>query len=124
MEYKIGMVLTGQITGVQPYGAFVSLSQNHQGLIHVSEVRHGFVKNIFDELSVGEQVRVRIIDVDEYTKKISLSMRVLEEVDSKVITGMKRKRYFTNRKKKIGFESIEKKLDSWIDEAIDDILEK
>lgn len=44
MDYQIGKVITGKITGVQPYGAFVSLDAETQGLIHVSEVKHGFIK--------------------------------------------------------------------------------
>ncbi|MEG2709171.1 MAG: S1 RNA-binding domain-containing protein, partial [Vagococcus sp.] len=59
MEYKIGMVINGKITGIQPYGAFVSLDNNQQGLIHVSEVKHGFIKNIADELEVGQKVTVK-----------------------------------------------------------------
>ena len=76
MDYKIGMVINGKITGIQPYGAFVSLDNNQQGLIHVSEVKHGFIKNIADELEVGQKVTVKVIDIDEYTQKISLSLRV------------------------------------------------
>lgn len=124
MKYKIGMIITGKITGVQPYGAFVSLDDNYQGLIHVSEVKHGFIKNIHDELSVGDKVKVKVIDIDEYTQKISLSIRVLEKPTINLVLPNKRKRYFTNRKKKLGFSSIEEKLDDWIDEAIEDILEK
>ena len=74
MNYKIGMTIQGKVTGIQPYGAFVSLDNNQQGLIHVSEVKHGFIKNISDELTVGDTVTVQVIDIDEYTKKISLSL--------------------------------------------------
>lgn len=123
MEYKIGMVLTGKITGVQPYGAFVSLDSQTQGLIHVSEVKNGFIKNINEELKIGDQVTVKIIDIDEYTKKISLSIRVL--ADTPVMTTMnKKKKYFTNRKKKIGFFSIEERLDDWISEGLKETMEK
>lgn len=120
MEFKIGMELTGEITGIQPYGAFVSLGNNRQGLIHVSEVKHGYIKNIADELEVGQKVNVQIIDIDEYTKKASLSMRVYQEP---VATPYRKKRYFTNRHKKIGFASIDSKLDGWINEFLDKALE-
>ena len=74
MKYKIGMVLSGTITGLQPYGAFVSLDEETQGLIHVSEVQAGFTKNIHGLLTVGQKVTVQVIDVDEYSQKISLSL--------------------------------------------------
>ncbi|WP_326716543.1 CvfD/Ygs/GSP13 family RNA-binding post-transcriptional regulator [Vagococcus jeotgali] len=121
MEFKIGMVLEGEITGIQPYGAFVSLGDEQQGLIHVSEVKHGFIKNINEELEIGDKVTVQIIDIDEYTKKISLSLRVFQEA---VPVVYKKKKYFTNRYKTIGFTSIDEKLDGWVNEFLDDLLEK
>lgn len=120
VEYKIGMILTGTITGIQPYGAFVSLDNEHQGLIHVSEVKHGFIKNISDELEIGQNVTVKIIDIDEYTKKISLSLRVLQETPPAMY---RKKKYFTNKNKKIGFASIEERLDQWTQEALKETLE-
>ena len=120
MGLKIGDILTGEITGIQPYGAFVSLGEDKQGLIHVSEVKHGFIKKIDDELKVGQKVTVQIIDIDEYTKKISLSLRVFQEAPPVLY---KKKKYFTNRYKDIGFESIDKELGNWVDEFLDDITE-
>ena len=46
MTYKIGQIIKGKITGIQPYGAFVSLDEETQGLIHVSEVQSGYLKSI------------------------------------------------------------------------------
>ena len=72
MTYKIGDILEGTVTGIQPYGAFVSLDDETQGLIHVSEIQSGFTKNIHEVLQIGDPVHVQVIDIDEYTKKISL----------------------------------------------------
>ncbi|RHH69601.1 MULTISPECIES: CvfD/Ygs/GSP13 family RNA-binding post-transcriptional regulator [Vagococcus] len=120
MNVKIGDIMIGEITGIQTYGAFVSLGDNQQGLIHVSEVKHGFIKNIEDDLRVGQKVKVQVIDVDEYTKKISLSLRVFQDAPPILF---KKKKYFTNRYKNIGFESIDKNLSIWVDEFLDDITE-
>ncbi len=79
IAYRIGMVLEGYVTGIQPYGAFVALDEETQGLIHISECHHGFVDDIQNYLKVGQRVRVMIIDIDEYTQKISLSVRCLEK---------------------------------------------
>ena len=46
MTYKIGQIIEGKVTGIQPYGAFVSLDNETQGLINVSEVQSGYTKNI------------------------------------------------------------------------------
>lgn len=117
MNNQIGNIFEGTVTGIQPYGAFVSLNEHTQGLIHVSEIQSGFTKNIHDVLQVGQKVRVQIIDIDEYSQKISLSRRTLEK--GFVPSPYKRKRYFTNKNKKIGFRSIEKQLPVWIEEALE-----
>ena len=53
VNYRIGMVLDGKVTGIQPYGAFVALDDKTQGLIHISECRHGFIDDIRSYLKVG-----------------------------------------------------------------------
>lgn len=122
MTYTIGMIVEGKVTGVQPYGAFISLDDEVQGLVHISEVKHGFIKNISDVLSIGEAVQVKVIDIDEYSQKISLSMRAL---DLKApLPQYKRKKYFTNRKKKIGFESLNLQMPTWIDDSMKELTEK
>ena len=116
MTYKIGQVLQGTVTGIQPYGAFVALDEQTQGLIHVSEIQSGYTKNINDVVKVGDKLPVQIIDIDEYSQKISLSKRTLEK--NYVPNRNYKKRYFTNKNKKIGFTSIKKVLPDWIDEAV------
>lgn len=56
---KIGDKLTGRITGIQPYGAFVELETGVTGLIHISEIRTGFIENIYDILKIGDEVQVQ-----------------------------------------------------------------
>ena len=92
MDCKIGDIVDGFVTGIQPYGAFVSLDEETQGLIHVSEIQSGYTKNIQDVLKIGEKVQVQIIDIDEYSQKISLSRRTLE--GQFIQTGIRKKRYF------------------------------
>ncbi|MEO1768222.1 CvfD/Ygs/GSP13 family RNA-binding post-transcriptional regulator [Candidatus Enterococcus ferrettii] len=116
MGYKIGQIIKGDITGIQPYGAFVSLDNHAQGLIHVSEIQAGFTKNIHQYLEIGQKVRVQIIDIDEYTQKISLSLRTL--ANHPPASPYQRKRYFTNRNKNIGFRSIQDEMPSWIEDAL------
>ena len=121
MDCKIGDIVDGFVTGIQPYGAFVSLDEETQGLIHVSEIQSGYTKNIQDVLKVGEKVQVQIIDIDEYSQKIRLSRRTLE--GQFIQTGIRKKRYFTNKYKKIGFTTIKEALPDWVKEAMDALLE-
>ncbi|GEQ33189.1 CvfD/Ygs/GSP13 family RNA-binding post-transcriptional regulator [Marinilactibacillus psychrotolerans] len=120
MDYKIGNRVRGTVTGIQPYGVFVALDEETQGLVHISELKHGFIKEIEEVVKIGDEVDVIVMDIDEYSRKISLSMR-----------GMHRPKYhpFSNKKKNprygrrtgIEFESIRKQLPLWINEALREI---
>ncbi|WP_040533244.1 CvfD/Ygs/GSP13 family RNA-binding post-transcriptional regulator, partial [Ligilactobacillus pobuzihii] len=109
-EYRIGQVIDGRVTGIQPYGAFVALDEHTQGLIHISECHHGFVDDVSKFLHVGEEVSVMIIDIDLYTGKISLSIRCLEKPfdfsHSRKRARFQHKRYWTNRNVSTGFKPI------------------
>ncbi|TWS94404.1 MULTISPECIES: S1 RNA-binding domain-containing protein [unclassified Streptococcus] len=111
---KIGDKLNGQIVGIKPYGAFVELEKDKIGLIHISEVKAGYIDNIYKNLSVGQKVTVQIIDLDEYSQKISLSLRSLEEEG--YISQPKHR--FSNSRYKIGFKPLAKALPNWIDESL------
>lgn len=125
IDYRIGMVLEGSVTGIQPYGAFVALDETTQGLIHISECHHGFVDNIQKYLKIGQKVQVMIIDIDEYTQKISLSVRCLEkpfDFSQPKHARYQHKKYWTNRHVYEGFAPIAKHLDEWVTEALEDIV--
>lgn len=119
-DYKIGDILTVTVSGIQPYGIFASLDEEVQGLIHISEVRHGYVSELDKLFEIGEKLEVMVLDIDEFDGKISLSLRTLQKT---------KHHPFSNRKKNprygkqtgIGFESLEKKLPVWIDQALKEI---
>ena len=119
MLYKIGDIVTGKITGLQPYGAFVALDDDNQGLIHISEIKYGYIKNIKEAVSVGDLVQVKVIDIDEFSHKISLSMRALDHHQTEYTH--KRKKFFTNSKLTIGFSSLGASMENWVDESLDDL---
>jgi general stress protein 13 len=73
-KFETGQVLQGKVTGIQPYGAFVALDDEIQGLVHISEVTHDFVKDIHDHLAIGDEVNVKVLNVDEEHNKVSLSI--------------------------------------------------
>ncbi len=119
-KFKIGDIVEGEITGIQNYGVFVSLSEEEQGLIHISECRHGFVSNFDEFFKVGDKVKVIIVDIDEYTEKISLSIRALIKVNTPPFPARpkKRRKRFTPS---IGFATLDKKMPEWIAEGIENI---
>lgn len=76
---KNGDIVYGIITNIVSYGAFVSV-EDYMGLIHISELSDGFVRDIHEYIKIGEKVRLKVIDVDEEQKKLKLSFKALNKV--------------------------------------------
>ena len=74
-KYQAGEIIEGQVTKLVPFGAFVRVAQGIEGLVHISELSDQHVESPEPVLSVGDQVRVKVIDVDVSRRRISLSMR-------------------------------------------------
>ena len=116
-KYKVGDVVTGKVTGIQPYGAFVALDDETQGLVHISEITYGYVKDVHEFIKVGDEIMVKILDVDEEQKKISLSIRVLQESPvskKREVPPRKTLQERVNEDDADGFKILQEKLKSWI----------
>jgi polyribonucleotide nucleotidyltransferase len=77
-EVKVGSVYEGKVVAVKEFGAFVEIAPGTDGMCHISELDHGFVKSVADIVSVGDSCRVKVINVDD-TGRIKLSRRALIE---------------------------------------------
>ncbi len=119
MKYKIGDIIEGKVTGIQAYGVFISLDKNTQGLIHISECRHGYVTDLEGFIQIDDEVEAKIIDIDEYTGKISLSLRAMEKLPIPPYPA-KRKRRKRRYVPQIGFDTLKQKIPTWIEEAKED----
>lgn len=117
---KIGDKLKGRITGIQPYGAFVELETGNTGLIHISEIRTGFIENIHEALKVDEEVLVQVVDLDEFTGKASLSIRTLEEEKHQ----FPRRRRFSSDRFNYGFAPLKRMMPIWTKEALQHLKKK
>ena len=72
---KVGEIYDGKILKIKPFGVIVSLPNSIPGLVHISQITNGFIENIEDILSIGEEVVVRAVSVDAEAGKISLTMK-------------------------------------------------
>jgi small subunit ribosomal protein S1 len=72
---QAGSVITGTVTKLVPFGAFVRVAQGIEGLVHISEISHEHVDSPESVLQVGQEVQVKVIDVDVSRRRVSLSMR-------------------------------------------------
>ncbi|MCA1322081.1 S1 domain-containing RNA-binding protein [Bacillus haimaensis] len=74
MSIEVGSKLQGKVTGITNFGAFVELPGGTTGLVHISEVADNYVKDINDHLKVGDEVQVKVINVEK-DGKIGLSIK-------------------------------------------------
>ena len=74
-DLKAGMELTGTVRNVIDFGVFVDIGVHQDGLVHISQVSNKFIRHPSEAVSVGDIVKVLVLDVDEKKKRISLSMK-------------------------------------------------
>ena len=113
-KYECGKIVTGCVTGVENYGIFVSLDEYYSGLIHISEISTKFVKDINDYVNIGETIRVKIVEKDEDTCHLKLSIK---DIDYRVNSKRRNKIIETEK----GFETLSIKLEDWIEEKYSEI---
>ena len=107
-KYEKDEIVLGMVTGIENYGIFVSLDEYYSGLIHISEISDGFVKDINSVVNIGETIRVRVLESDDDSFHVKLSIKDLN--------------YRINRNKiKIietgsGFGILKEQLPVWINE--------
>lgn len=78
MSIEVGAKLPGKVSGITNFGAFIDLGEGKTGLVHISEVSNGFVKDIHDVLTVGDEVTVKVTSVGD-DGKVGLSIRKAQE---------------------------------------------
>lgn len=89
MEFGVGNILEGKVTGITKFGAFVSLGENKSGLVHISEIANSYVNDIHDHLQEGQSVKVKILAIDE-NGRINLSIKRAQPAAPTAQGGMNR----------------------------------
>lgn len=114
MEYQVGDIMVGQVTGIQPYGAFIRFPNEECGLIHISEISSYFVRNVSDYVNVGQHVRVKIIDIYVEKNMYRLSLKQVAERRRQNIRKMNNDVQPLRKISKIDFAPLQAKLPEWI----------
>ncbi len=112
-KYKKGSIIEGSVTGIENYGVFVNLDDYYSGLIHISEISHGFVKDVSNYVNLGDTIRVKVVEVDDNSCHVKLSIKDIDYRKAKP------------KRKKIeevgsGFEILRNNLDDWINTKIEE----
>ena len=108
-KYYKDEIVEGCVTGIESYGIFVTLDEYYSGLIHISEITDSFVKDINSFVDIGETIRVRVLESDDDTFHVKLSIK---DLNYRI-----KKRKKTHIPETInGFDSLEKQLKVWIND--------
>lgn len=111
-KYRVGNIIKGTVTGIESYGVFVSFDEYYSGLIHISEISHGFVKSVGDYVKIGDSIYTQVLEVDSEQSQLKLSIK---NINYKVIKSRGGKKI---RETKSGFNTLEYKLPIWINEKL------
>ena len=116
-DIKINDIIEATVTGIQKYGAFVLINDKYDGLIHISEISSGYVKNINDYIKIKDKIYAQVVDIDSDNNKFKLSIKNIDyRNDGKIIINGD---CYSN-----GFEPLKEHLDLWINEKIKEIMDK
>lgn len=114
-KYRKGKIVRATVTGIEVYGIFVSLDEYYSGLIHISEISHGFVKDVHDFVNVGDEINVEILEVDTELCHLKLSIK---NISYKKINKPKKKKIIETP---LGFKTLQYKLPIWIKENLNNV---
>ena len=113
MKYNISDIVKGQVSGLEKYGIFVTFEGPYSGLIHISEISSGYVKEVKDYVNVGEEIYCKIIDIDEENKHLKLSIK---DINYKTDGSSQKESEFVQ-----GFKPLQEQLPIWTKEKLAEI---
>ncbi len=114
-KYKEGNIIKGTVSGIEKYGIFIALDEYYTGLIHISEISHNYVRNINDIAKVGDNIFVKVLEIDEEKFRVKLSIK---DINYKMKESFRKKEIVET---KSGFVTLSQKLPIWIEESLQKI---
>lgn len=112
-KYEKDKIVTGYVTGIEKYGIFVNLDEYYSGLIHISEISTGFVRNVSEYVNIGETIKMKVMSVNEKNHQVKLSIKNL---DYRI--GKKKRTKIVETEH--GFNTLKSNLPIWINDKINE----
>ncbi len=78
-KYYPGNIVEGKVIGIKPYGVFISIDKEFVGLLHISEISDNYVSDIDKIVTIGDNIKTKILDIDYNEKKAKLSLKALKK---------------------------------------------
>ena len=116
MKYEIGQLIIGKVESVKPYALFLSFEDDAKGLLHISEISDSYIRDIEKYGSVGDEIKVKILSIDEHNGFMRVSLKQVPEED-RYSTHSNDKRHVPEIDKE-AFKDLESHLEGWIKETL------
>ena len=116
MKYEVGQLIIGRVEAVKPYALFLVFEDDVKGLLHISEISDSYIRDIEKFGTVGDEMRVKVLSIDEHNGFMRVSMKQVPEEE--------RYSTHTNDKRHIpevdnaSFQDLEEHLPGWIQDTL------
>lgn len=118
MDFEIGQLVIGKVNNVKPYALFLEFENNKFGLLHISEISDSFIRDIERYGSIGDEMKVKIIDIDKSNGFLRVSLKqVPKEEFYSNHSDEKTVPVATNEE----FSQLKQKMPKWIEETLEKI---
>lgn len=116
MDFKVGDIIIGTVNQIRPYALFLSFENGVNGLLHISELSDGYIRDIEKFGSVGDQIKVKVLSIDSTNGFLRVSYKAIPENErySTHDNSMRRTPQFDEA----DFTDLEEKLPEWINETL------
>ena len=112
-KYEKGKIAKGIVSGIESYGVFIKFDDYYTGLIHISEISNGYVKQIKDYVKIGDTIYTEILEVDKQLNHLKLSIK---NIKYKPQRNLKTKKIIETKQ---GFKTLAYKLPKWIERNLE-----
>ena len=116
MKYEVGQIILGKVESVKPYALFLTFEDDVKGLLHISEISDSYIRDIEKFGTVGDELKVIILSIDEHNGFLRVSLKQVPEAE-RYSTHSNDHRHIPEVNKE-AFKSLEEHLDGWIKETL------
>lgn len=117
---EVGSLIIGKINRIVQYGAFLEFDEGYRGLLHISEMSKKYIRDITRFAHVGDEIRVKILEVDEENKFLHVSLKRVPLNEKMLKREGKIVEIKKNQIKNVDISKLQDKLDEWVDNTLEE----
>lgn len=117
---EVGSLIIGKINRIVQYGAFLEFDEGYRGLLHISEMSKKYIRDITRFAHVGDEIKVKILEVDEENKFLHVSLKQVPLNEKMLKREGKIVEIKKNQIKNVDISKLQDKLDGWVDNTLEE----